>query len=77
MRKKQKRIVAWVLYRMTAHRRGGEAPEANAVCEQAEWDEMERARPSHHALVPAGLVSEAEAERLARSASGGVSPKAI
>src|SRR4051794_33747787 len=32
----------WVVYLMTVHgSRGG----SNAVCEQGEWDEMERARP--------------------------------
>jgi hypothetical protein len=42
----------------------------NAVCEQNEWDEMERARPGFHTLVRSGITSEAEAEKLARGTAG-------
>jgi hypothetical protein len=42
----------------------------NAVCEQSEWDEMERARPGYHTLIRAGITNEGEAERLARGTSG-------
>ncbi len=66
----------WVVYRATVHRRGVEAPEANAVCSRGEWDEMQRLRPGHHHLVRAGIASEAEAERLARLAPGGTAPGA-
>ena len=55
----------------------GKAPGANAVCSQAEWDEIERARPGHHSLIRAGVASEAEAERLARSAPGGTAPAGV
>jgi hypothetical protein len=54
----------WVVYRMTIH---GKASGMNAVCEQSEWDAMERAQPGRHTLVQAGIANEAEAERLARS----------
>ena len=46
----------------------------NAVCEQWEWDAMERADPGRHALVRQGIASEAEAERVARESPGGSSP---
>jgi hypothetical protein len=39
----------------------------NAVCQQSEWEAMERAQPSYHTLVQAGITNEGEAERLARS----------
>jgi hypothetical protein len=60
-------VLAWVVYRMTLH---GKSQEVNAVCEQAEWDEMEVSRPGYHVLVRSGIASEAEAEKLARGTSG-------
>jgi hypothetical protein len=54
----------WVVYRMTVH---GKKSGINAVCEQGEWDAMERDRPGYHTLVQAGIPTEGEAERLARS----------
>ena len=64
---KTERIVSWVVYKMTLH---GKPLGVNAVCEQAEWDAMELARPGHHKLVRAGIATETEAERLARGTSG-------
>jgi hypothetical protein len=55
--------VLWVVYRMTIHRK----PSVNAVCEQGEWDAMERSRPGYHTLVRCGIASESEAEMLARA----------
>jgi hypothetical protein len=58
---------AWVVYLMTDPK----CPEGRrAVCEQGEWDQMERDRPGYHTLVRAGITNEAEAERLARGTSG-------
>ena len=54
----------WVVYQMTVNKK--HVP-VNAVCEQGEWDEMERLRPGHHVLVRAGITSETEAEKLART----------
>ncbi len=59
--------MSWVVYRMTIH---GKASGMGAVCEQAEWEAMERDRPGYHTLVLAGIANEGEAERLARSSSG-------
>jgi hypothetical protein len=56
---------SWVVYRMTINRK----PSRNAVCEQGEWDAMEIARPGYHNLVIAGITSEVEAEKLARSST--------
>jgi hypothetical protein len=56
--------MSWVVYRVTVK---GKPSETCAVCEQAEWDEMERVQPGHHTLVLAGITNEGEAERLARS----------
>lgn len=61
----------WVVYRMNIN---GKPIEANAVCEQAAWDAMERTQPGHRILVQAGIASEGEAERLARISSIGAKP---
>ena len=61
---KTEKSTLWVVYRMTIHRK---ATGLNAVCEQGEWEAMERAQPGYHTLVLAGITNEAEAERLARS----------
>lgn len=55
---------SWVVYRMNIH---GKLSPTNAVCEQCEWDAMEKARPGFHTLVKAGIANEGEAERFARS----------
>ena len=64
---KSRRAVSWVVYRSNLD---GKTAGVNAVCEQAEWDAMERAKPGQHVLVRSGIASEAEAERLARGTSG-------
>jgi hypothetical protein len=61
-----KKSTFWVVYRMTVH---GKKSGVNAVCEQGEWDAMELDRPGYHTLVQAGILTEGEAERLARSTS--------
>ena len=38
----------WVVYQVTIH---GNPSGINAVCEQGEWDAMERDRPGYHKLV--------------------------
>ncbi len=63
---------SWVVYLMTVKKN---AAGMNAVCEQAEWDAMELARPGLHTLVRSGIANEAEAERLARGTSGDPTPR--
>ena len=58
-------VQSWVVYRMTVHKK----PTGSAVCEQQEWDAMERAHPGHHTLIHSGVANEGEAERLARANS--------
>jgi hypothetical protein len=62
-----RKSVSWVVYLMTIH---NQPAGMNAVCEQSEWDEMERARPGYHTLIQAGILNEGEAERLARGTAG-------
>ena len=61
---KTEKVVSWVVYRMTTH---GKPNGVNAVCQQDEWEAMERAAPGYHTLILAGITNEGEAERLARS----------
>lgn len=59
--------MAWVVYRMTLSKGmvGG-----NVVCEQREWEAIERAQPGLHVLIRAGIGTEQEAEKLARGTAG-------
>jgi hypothetical protein len=59
-----KKVISWVVYRMTIH---GKRTGMNAVCEQGEWEAMERSQPGYHTLILAGIPNEGEAESLARS----------
>jgi hypothetical protein len=74
MRKTKERIT-WVVYRMTIH---GKPSGQHAVCEQGEWEAMERFQPGYHTLLLTGITNEGEAERLARSmpVDGGTSKSA-
>lgn len=63
---------AWVVYRMTLH---GNAVGGNVVCEQREWDALERARPGFHTLLHTGIKTEQEAEKLARGKAGETPPR--
>jgi hypothetical protein len=67
-----RRPLSWVVYRVTLK---GQADGPNAVCEQAEWEALERDRPGVHTLIRAGIASEGEAERLARGTSGDPTPR--
>jgi len=64
---------SWVIYQVVNK---GVVGGPNAVCEQAEWDEMERARPGAQFLVRCGIATEGAAARLARGTSGDPKPKA-
>jgi hypothetical protein len=47
----------------------------NVVCEQREWELLERARPGFHQLVRDGILTEQEAEKLARGTAGDTPPR--
>jgi hypothetical protein len=63
---------SWVVYRMTLH---GNAIAGNVVCEQREWEVLERARPGFHTLLHSGIKTEQEAEKLARGMAGETPPR--
>lgn len=58
---------SWVVYLRTIH---GKSEGMRAVCEQAEWDEMEHYRPGYHKMIQSGILSERTAELLARGTLG-------
>jgi len=58
---------SWVVYQSAVR---GEPTGPNAVCEQDEWEALERANPGHNRLIQSGIRTEGEAERLARGTSG-------
>jgi hypothetical protein len=61
----------WVVYLMTGKRANG----MKAVCEESEWDAMERAKPGEQLLIKKDIVNESEAELLARGVSGNPKPR--
>ena len=68
--RKSVQAIAWVVYRMNTQNKGGQAGAHGVVCEQAEWEAMERENPGHYTLIRADISSEPEAESLARDTSG-------
>lgn len=62
--RKLPKVDTWVVYLMTLH---GKPGGVTAVCEQGEWDEMELSRPGYHKLIQTGIITEAEAEKVARA----------
>jgi hypothetical protein len=56
----------WVVYTVAVP---GSTARMGAVCEQGEWDAMQAAEPGRHALVRAGIASEAEAEARRKQAT--------
>jgi hypothetical protein len=57
----------WVVYEKCICRKN---IAQNAVCEQSEWDEMERIEPGYQNIIKAGITTEPEAERYARNGPG-------
>jgi hypothetical protein len=64
--------VSWVVYLMPIK---GSPEGLRAICEQSEWETMERNRPGHYTLIQGGLTNEGEAEKLARGTSGDKPPR--
>jgi hypothetical protein len=71
--RKEEKIASWAVY--TTGTTGKVGGGVNVVCEQSQWEEMERAQPGRHTLVRDDIASESEAERLARGTSGDPKPR--
>ena len=54
---------SWVVYLMAVR---GQATGVRAVCEQGEWEAIERSQPGRHTLLRSGIATEGEAEQSAR-----------
>jgi len=65
---KTQQAVLWVVYETHID---GRKYATKGVCPQAEWDAMKLADPGRYTLVRSGIMSEAEAERLARGTPRG------
>lgn len=65
-------VQTWVIYQAVVK---GVANGGHGVCEQEEWDRMERSSPGRQVLIQAGIASEAVAERLARGTKGDPVPR--
>jgi hypothetical protein len=70
--RRTKQVETWVVYRMTLPKT---LIEVNAMCEQSEWEAMQRENPGVHALIRSGITSEEEAEKLARGTTGDIKPR--
>ncbi|HEY2787499.1 MAG TPA: hypothetical protein VGJ05_21260 [Fimbriiglobus sp.] len=64
---RQKLVGSWVVYQLSIK---GKPEMMRAVCEESEWEAMERDRPGVFTLIQSGITNEGEAERLARGTSG-------
>lgn len=61
----------WAVYQTTLR---GKQVVMRCICEQREWDVMEKAQPGCFPLIRGWITSESEAERLAREAPAPASP---
>jgi hypothetical protein len=53
----------WAVYQMTIR---GNPSVVRVVCEQREWEQLDKTHPATYQLVRESIASETEAERLAR-----------
>ena len=72
LHQQSRRAEMWVVYQSAVK---GQPTGPNAVCDQDEWDAMEKLTPGINRLIRAGISSEGEAERLARGTSGDPVPR--
>jgi hypothetical protein len=63
-----RRAESWVIYRLVVD---GTVTGPTGVCEQDEWEAMERDQPGGTFVVQSGIADEGVAERLARGTSEG------
>jgi len=61
-------VEAWVVYEAVL----GHDPGRRWVCKQSEWEAIELRHPGHNKLIQQGIISETDAEKLARGTSGDV-----
>jgi hypothetical protein len=64
--------IAWAVYQIAAQ---GKLEATRAVCDQREWEAIERSNPGQYTLIRGNITNEGEAERLARGTSGDTKPR--
>jgi L-asparaginase II len=69
--RKQEKDEEWVVYHVLQGKNAG----LRAVCQQSEWETLELRYPGVNERIQAGIVSETEAEKLARGTSGDLKNK--
>ncbi|HEY2250209.1 MAG TPA: hypothetical protein VGH74_04070 [Planctomycetaceae bacterium] len=70
MRETEK-VQVWVVYEAVK----GTDIGRKSLCQQSEWEAIESRHPGHNRLVQGGIMSESEAEKLARGTSGDAKKK--
>lgn len=63
----------WVVFQSVQGKQMG----AKSICDQREWEALERANPGANELIASGLESETAAEKLARGTSGDAKKRAV
>ena len=64
-------VEAWVVYETVQ----GDDIGRKSVCQQSEWEDIDSRHPGHNKLILGGILSETEAEKLARGTSGDAKKK--
>jgi hypothetical protein len=68
MRVTERPAESWVVYQTTFGQKSGPM---SVVCEQSEWEALERSNSGSRTLLKSGIPTEGEAERFARGVPGG------
>ena len=63
----------WVVFQSVQGKQMG----AKSVCQQREWEALERSNPGANELIASGLESETAAEKLARGSAGDPKKRAV
>lgn len=63
---------SWAVYHIAAK---GKDSARNALCDQGDWEAIERVGAGSCTLIRANITNEGEAERLARGTSGDTKPR--
>lgn len=64
-------VECWAVYQTVQGTLAG----MKSVCEQSEWEALTARKPGVHALIRGGIISEGEADRLARGTAGDAKPR--
>jgi hypothetical protein len=63
---------SWAVYQIAPR---GNEPVTNAMCDQRDWEQIEKSSNGRCTLIRGNITNEGEAERLARGTSGDTKPR--